>query len=158
MDGFMNVAGCNTTDSPCLSQFMGTSGSQLPNIWSLADTYAMSDRTFEPYTSSSWVAHMEFGSATRESWHGNNPHPSATHAPGPGWGCNSFNDAPWDLAGGSTELLPSCVPDASGAGPYRPTDATYTPTIMDRLDGAGLSWRIYVNSVNSAWSICATFW
>jgi phospholipase C len=158
MDGFRNVAGCNNTNSPCLSQVMGTANSQVPNVWALADTYAISDATFEPYTASSWVAHLELAAGTRQLWRGNNPKNSQLHAPGPGWGCNSFKDGQWDLSPSTFELRPSCVPDASGAGPYRASAVPHTPTIMDRLQAAGRSWKIYVNSVNSAWSICATFY
>jgi len=39
------------------------------------------------------------------------------------------------------------VPDPSlglpNGGAFKPTRAKYIPTIMDRLDAAGLSWKIY---------------
>jgi phospholipase C len=160
MDRFDQVLGCNSTDSPCMSQFKpDASGAiPIPNVWNYAQRYAISDMTFEPYTSSSWGAHMEVAAGTLEQWHGNNPRTSPYHQAGKGWGCNSYKDAPWDTSPTTFIQLPACIPDQQGNGPYRSTSAYYTPTIMDRLTGAGLSWKIYVQSLNSAWSICATFY
>lgn len=163
MNKFDQVLGCNSVTNNCLSQFKGTVGSSVPNVWNYASTYAISDQTFEPFTSSSWGAHLEVAAGTIEQWRGNNPRggtapPGTMGYNGKGWGCNSLKDAPWDTS--PTTYVPeaSCIPDQSGLGPYKPTLATYTPTIMDRMDSAGLSWRIYVQSLNSAWSICATFY
>src|SRR5207253_3001987 len=47
-----------------------------------------------------------------------------------------------------------------GSGPYRPTSASWEPTIMDRMDQAGLAYLLYVPGVADpgyARSICPTF-
>jgi phospholipase C len=67
-------------------------------------------------------------------------------------------------------MVPSCIPDYGLShtsypfgGAYRTTPVKYEPTIMDELDAAGLSWRIYGglggtdNSNGYGWSICPTF-
>ena len=87
---------------------------------------------------------------------GTNPMPSkVTTQKGPGWGCDSFRDV-WWTAGGAQKLVPSCVPDKQGKGPYRASPVKYVPTIMNRLDAAGLSWRIYDGDMEQGgfWGIC----
>jgi phospholipase C len=61
--------------------------------------------------------------------------------------------------------VPSCVPDQAGNGPYRQSPVSYVPTIFDRLDAAGLSWRIFAGGGNSGtdtipygWAICPSFY
>src|SRR5207249_1349177 len=54
-------------------------------------------------------------------------------------------------------------PDQAGNGPYRASPVAYVPTIFDRLDQVGLSWRIYgkpdgTQSTKFGWSICPTFY
>jgi phospholipase C len=91
---------------------------------------------------------------------------------GGGWGCDSGATTQWNDAG-SLVLVPSCIPDKSGnLGPnwasYTGPKAAYVPTIFDRLDAAGLTWKIYggdATSFSSAtfqgsgwqWAICPTF-
>jgi phospholipase C len=68
--------------------------------------------------------------------------------------------------------VPSCIPNASGSlGPnwtgYAGKKAPYVPTIFDRLDAAGLSWKIYggggtpggggLGSDGWGFTICPTF-
>src|SRR5207244_1405389 len=60
-------------------------------------------------------------------------------------------------------LVPSCIPDRQGRGPYRKSPVSYVPTIMDRLDAAGLSWKFYAPSPDDPQagytrSICPTFY
>ncbi|HJP64966.1 MAG TPA: alkaline phosphatase family protein, partial [Actinomycetota bacterium] len=63
---------------------------------------------------------------------------------GPGWGCDSLMDAQWRSSPTASYIkVPSCFPDQSGFGPYRSSPVPWIPTIMDRLDAAGLGWRIY---------------
>ena len=59
-------------------------------------------------------------------------------------------------------MVPSCVPERDGFGPYRRSPVWWVPTVMDRLDAAGLSWRIYAPGNTGAghgygWAICPTF-
>jgi phospholipase C len=85
---------------------------------------------------------------------------------GPGWGCDCGDDVAWKSPTGKTSKVPACVPSQDGFGPYRPSPVQYVPTIMDRLDAAGLSWRLYVGLPNGStngndsgygWAICPTF-
>ena len=161
MDRFDLVSGCKGKNRPgCLAQMIpgNPNSAQLPNIWRYADTYAIADHTFEPYTSSSWVAHLSIAAGTRDFWHGNNPDPSPFHTPGKGWGCNSFKDAQFDVNQSTIDLRPSCIPDANGQGPYRGPTSPHVSTIFDSLDAAGKSWKIYVaNGNGSPWAICPSF-
>ena len=163
MDGFDKVAGCGRgTGYACLSQF---DPSQIPNLAALAERYVISDRTFEFSSSPSWVGHMVLASATQDGFQGDIPTRSTfTSKTGPGWGCNSYRDAQW-WDGTAYVLVPSCIPDRSGAGPYRSSPVAYVPTIFDRLQASGLSWKIYGGSGPTKgyspgydWAICPTFY
>jgi phospholipase C len=164
MDGFDQISGCGRVAiSPyaCYSQF---DPSQIPNLAALAERYAISDRTFEFSSSPSWAGHMVLASGTQDGFQGDIPTPSTfTTKTGPGWGCDSYRDAQW-WDGSAFVLVPSCIPDRSGAGPYRPSPVSYVPTIFDRLDASGLSWKIYGGSGPTkgyssgyGWAICPTF-
>jgi len=156
MNGFGNIKGCLAPGYSCYDQLYPD---QIPNTASLADTFTISDHTFESFTSSSWVAHLELVAGDRNGFTGDNPHDSPYHASRPGWGCPSFKDAPWKgVAGAGKTLVPACVPDQTGAGPYRQSPVEYVPTIMDRLDQASLSWKIYVHHETSAKSPCSYFY
>jgi phospholipase C len=157
MDGFSRITGCHTV-TRCYSRY---SSDQIPNIFALATRFAVSDRTFEFTASPSWTGHMVLASATTLQFQGNVPRPSKlTSQRGPGWGCDSFKDVQW-WAGTQLITVPACIPDASGAGPYRSSPVPYVPTIFDRLDATGLSWRIYggggVGTGAYGWTICPTF-
>ena len=175
MDGFEKVdPGCTPTSSPaygCFKQFdplrglCGT-GTQtcVPNSFTLAERYAMSDRMFELRATPSWAGHMVLGSATIERFVGELPNKSplwkSTYPND--WGCDSGYWAPW-LNGTTRVKVPSCVPTAGGSlGPIwngtsyaKGPHAYYVPTIFDRLDAASLSWKIYQDQ--PLWSICPTF-
>src|SRR5207302_3579191 len=123
------------------------SPSQVPDLTALARTFAVSDRTFESDLTASWGSHLELVAGTIDGFLGNNP---AYHrgpnvpAAGHGWGCDSQKQAQWvPPGGGPPELVPSCVPFPDGTGAFERTPVPWTPTIMDRLDAAGLPWRIY---------------
>ena len=77
---------------------------------------------------------------------------------------------PWVSTGGTVQFVPSCIPDFSlglrNGGAFEPTPASYAPTILDRLDRAHLSWRIYGEpqaqsggsaSLGYIWDICPSF-
>jgi phospholipase C len=161
MDGFDTQKGCTTAEHSCLSRY---DPSQIPNLAALAETYAISDRTFELSSSPSWVGHMVLAAGTQDGFDGNNPTPSTyTTLKGPGWGCDSYNDASW-WDGTEYIMVPSCIPDRTGAGPYRTSPVPYVPTIFDRMQDAGLSWRLYGGSGGTeagggyVWAICPTFY
>ena len=64
-------------------------------------------------------------------------------------------------------MEPSCIPDRAGNGPYRASPVPWVPTIMDRLDAASASWKLYTALPSMAsqgfpiggygWAICPTF-
>ncbi|MGN6380778.1 MAG: alkaline phosphatase family protein [Gaiellales bacterium] len=161
MDGFANLKMCARVNHySCYTQF---APSQIPNLASLAEHFTISDQTFEMDTIPSWGAHMELAAATLDGFDTNpgvNPFPSTTGAlPLPGWGCESDRDNWW----GSPKIaVPACVPDYSldplafpYGGAYRSTPVASVPTIMDRMDAAGLTWGIYAGS--NVWAVCPTF-
>jgi phospholipase C len=161
MDGFDLVVGCDvSTNYACYQQFQP---SQIPNLAALARTFTISDRTFEDGAVPSWGSHLNLVAAQLDGFRGDNPdHVAAWPSPnGPGWGCDSGKDQYWTPPGGGDMILvPSCVPNVDGSGPYRPSPVQYVPTIMDRLDAAGKSWHIYAPSSTQgsySWSICPTF-
>jgi phospholipase C len=161
MDGFGANVGCTQTDAyACYSQFQQD---QIPNLWSLANTFTVADRTFELNTVPSFGAHLELVTTTLDGFTGDNTVLGKNHKKGPGWGCDSFKDAPWrDPHNGKVLSVPSCVPDASGRGPYRRSPVQYVPTLMDRMDAAGVTWKFYVSlspdpSSGYNWAICPTF-
>jgi hypothetical protein len=182
MDGFSNLPGCTASDSPayaCLSQYDPLSGtcvsssgtpnvSCIPNIANYATNYAISDSMFSDQTPS-WAGHMVFGSASTERFVGNNPQPYPGITTGPGWGCDSGKTEDWTNPDGTQVQVPSCVPSDATSGNLGPlwtswtgTKAYYEPTIFDRLDSAGVSWKIYGgNGTGSGggygWTICPTF-
>ncbi len=177
MDGFDKISGCTPTSKlpyGCLSQFdalggtCGLNGKQscIPDAATLATDYAISDRTFELRGTPSWTGHMALAAATIESFKGTIPVRGPSGIPhGQGWGCDSGEVAQWfvDALHKKTVLAPSCIPDASGSlGPLwdhtvyaSKPHAYYVPTLFDRMDAAGVSWRIYEGSYG--WSMCPTF-
>jgi Phosphoesterase family len=133
----------------------------------------LSDRTFELSATPSWGGHLELVSPGLDGFVGDIPS-TATGDPQPvslgsGWGCDSGLVSAW---GPSAEEVPSCIPNSSGSlGPnwtgYTGPTAPYVPTIFDRLDAAGLTWKLYagggtpggkgLGSDGWGWAICPTF-
>src|SRR5205814_2413502 len=75
-------------------------------------------------------------------------------------GCDSYKDAKW-WDGSKYVLEPSCIPDQNGQGPYRSSPVRYVPTIFDRLDASGLTWKIYGGvgtDLAYGWTICPSFY
>jgi phospholipase C len=173
MDGFSTISGCTpSTGYKCYTAYAATS-SAIHNVTTLAGTFVVSDRTFEDDTVASWGMHVESVTATMDGFSGGGtPHPGSKGVLGPGWGCNSGLDTGWISPTGKSVNVPACVPDPAlnpttypYGGAYRATPVPYVPTIMDRLDAAGLSWKMYVglpsglpsNNSGYGWAICPTF-
>jgi phospholipase C len=169
MDGWQNVPGCNAqTGYACIS---GYQPSQLPNMVRLAHRFAISDRTFSLANSPSWGGHLYAVMGALDGFTGDNPHRAPGVTPGKGWGCDSRRITPWKSPGGAIKHVPSCIPDYSlglpHGGAFRATPASHAPTILDRLDRAGLSWRIYgqpmpghgrpATALGYSWDICPSF-
>jgi phospholipase C len=71
---------------------------------------------------------------------------------------------PWVSRSGKLLRVPSCVPahlqGLRFGGAFEQTPVKNIPTIMDRLDAAGLTWKLYGASKTQngyIWSICPTF-
>jgi len=121
--------------------------------------------------SPSWGGHLYAVMASLDGFKGDNPNPAAGVTAGPGWGCNSDRVTSWTPQGGTSQIVPSCVPDYSlglaNGGAFRPTPVKYAPTILDRLQAAHLSWRIYgephppnstvPTAAGYGWDICPSF-
>lgn len=173
MDGWAGIQGCGATSTltgsipyGCLTYYAPT---QIPNLAALANKFVVSDQTFSMSDSPSWGGHVYAVAATNDHFTGDNPAPPqptpAGYVVGPGWGCDSNKITPWiDPSTGKVSKQPSCIPDPSlglpNGGAFAPTTARYVPTIMDRLDAAGLSWRLYTAPSADAeyiWAVCPSF-
>ena len=183
MNGWQKLPGCQASRHyACVSGYQPW---QIPNLSTLADDFAISDDTFSMQDSPSFFGHLYAVAATTDGFSGDNPHGPA--GAGPGWGCDSGKTTTW-VNGSVTRQEPSCIPDPLLPGPggralpnggaFRPTPVPYVPTIMDRLDAAGLSWRLYgshcarerlaangletcaksgTQSLGYGWAICPSF-
>jgi hypothetical protein len=141
----VKVQGCQASKNyACIS---GYTPSQVPNLATLADDFAISDRTFSMADSPSWGGHLYAAMGQLDGFEGNNPKPDKGVPAGPGWGCDSNKITQWTGQGGAVQWVPSCIPDYSlglqNGGAFEPTPVSSAPTILDRLGNAGLSWRIY---------------
>ena len=162
MDGWQKVPGCGpTVGYQCIS---GYQPRQIPNITRLAQDFAISDHTFSMGDSASWPGHMAIVAASEDNFTGDNPLPVKGVTPGLGWGCDSNQVAPWLSPSGKIEQVPSCVPThlpgLRFGGAFEQTPVKSIPTIMDRLDAAHLTWKLYGASKTQKgyiWSICPTF-
>jgi phospholipase C len=157
MDGWGEIPGCMAPQYSCIS---GYEPSTIPNIITLASKFAISDGTFSMQDSPSWGGHLYAVMASEDRFIGGFPKPAPGVAPGPGWGCDSNKLTLWQTPTGGLEKIPSCVPDFSlglpNGGAFEPTPARYAPTIMDRLQAAHLTWRIYSAKTGEPGYIWAT--
>jgi phospholipase C len=158
MDGWQKVGGCGAPSYICVS---GYRPSQIPNETALATKFAISDETFSMQDSPSWGGHLYAVAATEDGFWGNNPVCPSGKTCSAGWGCHSGKVTQYGSAG---TMEPSCIPDYSlglaNGGAFEPTPASYVPTILDRLDGAGLPWRIYNSASHTGqalWAICPSY-
>ena len=164
MDGWQNIPGGSCAASTGYRCVSGYQQRQIPNITSLAQHFAISDHTFSLADSPSWGGHMAMVAASTDNFLGDNPVKAKGVRPGPGWGCDSNKVTPWIAPNGRTRQVPSCVPSNQpglrNGGAFEHTPVKNIPTIMDRLDEAGLSWKLYGATRNQngyIWSICPTF-
>ena len=155
------LPGCDYTPYWCVSHVDPT---DIPNLASLADTYAVSDATFAAGHAATFVAHVSLGAGTFDGFAGYNPVYSKTGVkPRWGWGCPSRLDDLWGPLNHLT-LQPTCVPDQQGQGPYRTSKVPYTPTIFERMEQAGKSWHIYEGLTTGTkpdatnFSVCSYFY
>jgi phospholipase C len=159
MDGFSTISGCTaSTNYACYEQ---QPQGNIPNLWALAESFTIADHTFELGPVPSWGGHLDLVAAQTDGFTGDNPPSKSSSPTGSGWGCDSLKDAAWQASPGSPVIkIPSCIPQQDGSGPYKPSPAKWIPTIMDRLEGSGLSWEIDAPKYGQAgytWSICPSF-
>jgi phospholipase C len=160
MDGWDKIQGCTASAQyGCLTYY---TPSQIPNLTTLATQFAVDDRMFSMADSPSWGGHMYAVAASTDRFLGENPQVAPNVKPGAGWGCNSSKTSAWLSPKGSVAQVPSCIPDPAlglpNGGAFQPTPVRYVPTILDRLDTAGLTWHIYADSGSTnKWGICPTF-
>jgi phospholipase C len=165
MDGFANVGHCGESNGyRCMSQF---NPSQIPNLSQLAQSFVLSDQTFQTASVPSFGAHIELVSAGLDGFTGDPPDRRKDVPPGKGWGCDSHLDAAWRASpDGRISFQPSCVPDYRldpsrypYGGPYRRSRVKPMPTIMDELNRVGLNWKLYTGAPGNGylWAICPTF-
>jgi len=161
MDGWWKVGGCGPPDYRCIS---GYRPSQIPNLTALANAFAISDATFSMADSPSWGGHLYAVAGSLDHFTGDIPFRAAGVPPLNGWGCDSDLVTWWVSPQGTIRLIPSCIPDFSlglpNGGAFEPTPAKHIPTIMDRLNAKGLSWRLYGQPTNGpgyVWDICPSF-
>ncbi len=168
MDGWAGVKGCDATHNyACLTYY--TPG-QIPNLARLANVYAVSDRTFSMAASPSWGGHLYAAAASLDGFTGDNPIAAVGITAGPGWGCDSKMVTSWRSQTGQYSQQPSCIPDPRldsvthpYGGAFQATQVGSVKTIFDRLDTAGLAWKIYGQPPSATaktgyvWSICPSF-
>jgi phospholipase C len=162
MDGWQEIGGCTAaTGYRCIS---GYQPAQVPNITALVQGFAISDRTFSLGDSPSWAGHMDVVAASADGFVGDIPAKQKGVPKGPGWGCDSNRVTRWIAPNGRRQTVPSCVPahlpGLRFGGAFEQTPVRPESTIMDRLDAAGLSWKLYGASKGQngyIWSICPTF-
>jgi phospholipase C len=156
------ISGCQTVPYLCITH---VDPANIPNLTALANAFAVSDATFAAGGSASFGEHINLLAGTMDGFLGFNPIPSTTGATTrPGWGCPSQRDALWaSPTEGTGTYEPSCIPSWKGTGPYRTSPVAYVPTVLQRLEGAGLTWHLYQGSKtteptkNSKWSVCTYF-
>jgi phospholipase C len=160
MNGWQDVSDCSAPSHyQCIS---GYTPGQLPNITTLASHFAISDRTFSMTDSPSWGGHLYAVMGSLDGFTGNNPSPAARVTTGSGWGCDSNLVTTWITSSGALKRIPSCIPDyqlaLANGGAFEPTPAADHATILDELQAARLSWKIYgaagPSDLGYRWSIC----
>jgi len=168
MDGFSNINGCLAAKNyKCYTQFRKQ---QIPNVWNFATAFTISDRTFEQKDTPSWAGHLVLAAATTDGFQGDNPtFIKGPHVPhkGPGLGCDSNRQTEW-WNGSAYQLVPSCIPDQEGRGPFTgqgTSPVPYVPTIFDLMDEVGVTWKIYGAGGSQApttpgylWTMCPSFY
>src|SRR5262249_31363617 len=125
----------------------GYTGAQVPNLVALANQFAISDPTFSMANNPSRGGHLYAGMASTDGFIGDKPNPAPRVKAGPRWCCDSHRLPPWISPRGVTKLVPSCTPARTlglpNGGAFRSPPVKHAPPILDRLQAAGFSWRIY---------------
>jgi phospholipase C len=163
MDRFDLIRGCS--DLSCYSAY--SPKTDAPTLAQLARSFVISDRTFSSVPEPSFGAHLELVAATNDGFLPKNPVRFGPPPGGPGWGCDSGKIIQWrDAVTGYVAWEPACIPFADGSGTFLSySPVPHVPTIMDRLDVAGRTWKIYAATPDQdsplaipyGWAICPSF-
>jgi phospholipase C len=153
------IAGCTGRRHLCVTHYRAGG---IPNLAALARRFVVSDRSFASDKTASFGAHVTLAAGTIDGFVGTNPHAARGVKPGVGWGCSSNKLVLWARPHGPQTLVPSCIPDSSGQGPFRTSPVRYAPTIMQRLEEKGLRWHIYQGHrtdrpTQQVWAVCDYF-
>jgi phospholipase C len=164
MNQFDLIVGCTKAKNyQCLSEF---APSQIPNLAALARKYVISDRTFQMDRVLSWGAHLELVTTDLDGFTGEIPK-QASYAPklaAKYWGCNGNKVTGWKSApNAAQQWVPACVPRPDGTGTFwdtygpngspQPSPVANVPTILDSLNNAGKTWKMYLTE--EGFDICS---
>ena len=141
MDGFDTLT-YGTTGGPGLPAgtypYAYVKRSEVRPYWDMASRYALADHMFSTGTTDSFVAHQEIVAGTTRL----NSHESLTDTPSQlPWGCDSSR-------GTKTTLILTSGRVLLNRGPF--PCLTQYKSLADVLDAAGLTWRYYVQSLDSS--------
>jgi len=154
------IVGCGHKPHACVTHYRPR---DIPNLASLARHFVVSSRSFSSDKTASFGAHVTLAAGTIDGFVGTNPHAVPGVKPGIGWGCDSHKQVLWAPPhGGEEQLVPSCIPDSHGEGPFRASPVRYAPTIMERLEEKGLRWHIFQGHrtdepTRQVWAVCEYF-
>jgi phospholipase C len=163
MNGWAQLFGCHAPAFSCVTYYRPD---QIPALATLARKFVIADHTFQSTNAPSWGAHLNLATGgTLDGFTGADPAATAGLPDGPGWGCDSNKTAPWVSSTGALSNEPSCVPDyyvglGPNGGAFEATPVSYVPTIMDRLDAGGVSWKLYAPTSATpgyGWAFCPNF-
>ena len=151
MNGFDLVGGCLSTDSPpyqCLSQYHQ---SDKPNLWTLAQDFALGDNFFQSMNGPSLPNHMFTLAASSFNINSNGNQVGTTDS----WGCDAPLKASDCTAANVPSLqctgvgtCPSCAGVTTSAFVSRlGLSSIYPcltqPSILDEMNTAAITWKYY---------------
>jgi len=154
------IPGCSaSTGYACIS---GYPPAVVPNLAALAGRYTLLDHAFTLANSPSWGGHLDEFLGNTDGFTGDNPVHDKTQPPGSkDWGCDSYDLAAYGL-GATVTHYPSCVPDYNldpslypHGGAFEATPVQQETSVLQEMDAAGVSWKIYSgrpSSNGSAWA------
>ena len=132
----------------------------MPNLWSLADTYTISDMTFE--TGTARLVGLAPAAGRRDDRRVRRRR--TERRPDRARGRVRQRVERWHLGRRRTasQYVPSCIPDKHGQGAVPASPVQYVPTIMDRMDAAGPAVADLrarpADAAGYGWAICPTFY
>ncbi len=123
--------------------------SQVQPYWTMASQYALGDNTFSSNAGPSFVSHQYL--VAGESGH-------ASEVPdGQPWGCNNPNKSTTVDVLQYGQASPPVFSKPTGHETVGPFPCFTYPTIANLLDGAGITWRYYVQPLPTSGSNLSAF-